>query len=118
AAHNEIQRVVREKLQQLPLKLVSGNPVHCFSTADNRECIEFLLGIRDKVGAGPEFDLMIDASAGDLWREDKYELALTDNSRFSPEEFGQYWLALTNDYDICFLEDPLRETDTTSWQQL
>ena len=48
--HNEIQRAVKEKLISQTKTVVSGNVVNRFATADNRECIEFLLNIRDSLG--------------------------------------------------------------------
>jgi enolase len=116
--HHQIQRRVREKLQRRPVQMIADNPVHCFSTADNRECIEFLLEVREELGLASQFDLMIDASAGDLWTGKGYQLALTDKSNYSPDEFRDYWLGLLKEYDFGFLEDPFREHDVSPWQQL
>jgi len=116
--HNEIQRVVKEKLIKQEKTFVSGNPVNCFSTADNRECIEFLLNIRDNLGLSDKFDLMIDASSGDLWTDEGYRLAITDGSVWSSEEFSEYWMDIIRQYDLRFLEDPFHEQDMESWQRL
>jgi enolase len=116
--HNEIQRVVREKLIGQTKTVVSGNVVNRFATADNRECIEFLLNIRDSLGLSAAFDLMIDASAGDLWINDGYRLAITDGSMRSSEAFYEYWLDLIAQYNLRFLEDPFREQEPEIWQRL
>ncbi len=116
--HNEIQCVVKEKQLTQSKTVISGNPVNCFATRDNRECIEFLLNIRDRLGLEDKFDLMIDASAGDLWTDVGYRLAITDGSVWSSAEFYEYWMSLIRQYDLRFLEDPFHEQDVDSWQCL
>ena len=116
--HAEIQRKVREGLLKLERVVVNGNPVHGFSTPDNRECIEFLLGIRDGLGLSGAYDLMIDASAGDLREGDGYSLALTDRKHRSGDEFLEYWKSLIREYGIAFAEDPFHETDFAVWAAL
>lgn len=116
--HNEIQRAVRERLISQTKTVVSGNPVSRFATADNRECIEFLLNIRDSLGLSDRFDLMIDASGGDLWTDEGYRLAITDGSVRSSEEFYEYWMDIIRQYNLRFLEDPFHEQDMESWQRL
>ena len=116
--HNEIQRAVKERLAGRAKTVVGGNPVNRFATADNRECIEFLLGIRDSLGLSDEFDLMIDASAGDLLTAEGYRLAVTGGPAFSREAFCDYWLDIIRQYDLRFLEDPFAEEDIESWQRL
>ena len=118
ACHDEIQRAVRDALVKLPETLVGGNPVRRFATADNRECIEFLLGVRTRLGLANDFDLMIDASAGDLWAGDAYALTVTDGSRRSSDELCAYWIDLLEQYPVRFLEDPFRENDSPSWSSL
>jgi enolase len=116
--HNEIQRVVKEKLLAQTKTVVSGNPVNCFATPDNRECIDFLLKIVDSLGLSDKFDLMIDASAGDLWKDRQYHLSITDGSSRSSEQFHEYWLDIIRQYSLRFLEDPFREQDVDSWRRL
>jgi enolase len=116
--HNEIQREVREKQLSQEKAVVSGNPVNRFATADNRECIEFLLGICDGLGLANKYELMIDASAGDLWSEDGYRLAITDGKAYSAEQFHYYWMDIIRQYHLRFLEDPFREKDVAPWQRL
>jgi enolase len=116
--HNQIQRMVREELAKLPKTMVSGNPVSQFRTADNRECMDFLLQICDRLGYSDQFDLMIDASAGDLWTDRGYRLAITDESVHSTEAFREYWADIIQQYPLRFLEDPFREEDPDSWRHL
>ena len=116
--HNAIQRTVREKLLGQTKTVVSGNPVNRFATADNRECIDFLLKVRDGLGLANKFDLMIDASGGDLWTEGGYRLPITDGSTRTPEQFQDYWLDIIRQYGLRVLEDPFREQDPESWNRL
>jgi enolase len=116
--HNEIQQVVREKLNKLPKTVISNNLVNRFSTSDNRECIEFLLNIRDSLGFSKKFDLMIDASSTDLVTDQGYRFIVTDNAIYSKDEFLEYWLDIIKQYSLRFLEDPFHEVDFENWQRL
>lgn len=116
--YNEIQRVVREKQLGQSKTVVSGNPVNSFSTRDNREVIEFLLNVVNDLGLSKKYELMIDASAGDLWKDNAYFLGVTEGKSHTSEEFIQYWMEIIKDYQLRFLEDPFREKDFTSWQSI
>ena len=116
--HNEIQRIVREKQLTQKKTVVSGNPVNCFSTPDNREVIDFLLEVVNDLGLSNKYDLMIDASAGDLWKDNSYQLGVTEGKAYSREEFIAYWMDLIKNYQLRFLEDPFHEKDLTSWSSL
>jgi len=118
ADHNEIQRVVKEKLLGQTKTVVAGNPVNRFATADNRECMDFLLKVRDGLGLTDKYDLMVDASAGDLWTEQTYGLPITDGSTRTSEQFHEYWVDIIRKYGLRFLEDPFREQDPESWRRL
>ena len=118
ACHQAIQRRVKERLRPLDALMVSGNRVHAFPSADNRAVIEFLLSILDALGVARMFDLMIDASASDLWRENRYHLSLTDASAYTSERFRGYWEGLIQDYGLAYLEDPFHERDLDAWQAL
>jgi enolase len=65
-----------------------------------------------------KYDLMVDASAGDLWTPEGYRLPITDNSLYSSEQFLEYWMGMIKDYGLRFLEDPFREQDAESWRAL
>jgi enolase len=116
--HAAIQGKVRERLTGLDRVVVNGNPVHRFATLDNRECIEFLLDIRDNLGLADAYDLMIDASGGDLRDDGGYRLSLTDKKLRSAEEFCEYWETLIREYGVAYVEDPFHETDFDSWARL
>ena len=92
--HNEIQNAVKDRLNTQTKTVISGNPVNTFGSANNCAPIEFLLSIVDGLGLTGKYDLMIDASAGDLWTPQGYHLAITDNLVYSSEQFGAYWLGL------------------------
>jgi enolase len=117
-AHAQVQRAVHEALLKLPKTVVSGNPVNRFATSDNRECIEFLLGVRDGLGLTDLFDLMIDAAGSNLQTAAGYSFSITDGSVRSADELCDYWLELTRDYPLGFLEDPFGENDTAAWTRL
>jgi enolase len=117
-AHNEIQRVVKERLSKNAKTIVNGHPVNRFATADNRECVDFLLGVCESLGYANSFDLWIDASAGDLWTDNGYRLALTSNALYTSEQYQAYWLDIINQYGLRFVEDPFREDDYESWHRL
>jgi enolase 1/2/3 len=116
--HNEIQCVVRERQLRQPKAVVSGNPVNCFSTRDNREVVEFLLGVVNDLGFSAKYDLMIDASAGDLWDGKAYCMGVTDSKTRSSEELYEFWMDLIRQYQLRFLEDPFHERDFSGWHQI
>lgn len=116
--HNEIQKAVKARLNTQTKTVVSGNPVNIFSKKDNRAPIEFLLDTVESLGLSGKYDLMIDASAGDLWTPEGYRLAITDNSTYSSEQFMEYWKGLIREYHLRFLEDPFREQDAETWRAL
>jgi enolase len=118
ASHQAIQKAVKERLRTLESTVISGNRVHRFPVADNRAVIEFLLSIRDSLGLAGQFDLMIDASASDLWKDDRYRLAITDGSAHTSESFRDYWQGLIRDYGLMYLEDPFHENDEAVWRDL
>ncbi len=114
-AHNEIQRVVKERLSRQSKTIVSGNPVNCFPTKDNREVFDFLLNICNEVGVMNQFELMIDASAGDLWKDQAYRFEITDGMVYSSNAFVDYWMSIIRQYNLRFLEDPFHEKDYEAW---
>jgi enolase len=116
--HNEIQRVVKEKQLSQSKTVVAGNPVNSFSTRDNREVVEFLLNIVNSLGLSNKYDLMIDPSASDLWKDNAYKMEITDGKAYSSEEFIQYWMDMIKNYQLRFLEDPFHEKDFASWNSI
>lgn len=116
--HNDIQNKIREKLLIKNKITVNNNLVSKFDTADNRQCIEFLIDILDSLNLTDKYDLMIDASAGDLLTKNGYQFSITDSSLKTSYELYEYWMNIIKDYNIKFLEDPFHEKDYESWKQL
>jgi enolase len=113
--HNQIQHAIKERLLGMEKTVVAGNIVNRFSTVDNRECIDFLLSIVDTLGLAEDFQLMIDASAGDLRADGGYMFSLTDRAIRSEERLCEYWQDLIRQYNLAYLEDPFHEGDADSW---
>lgn len=116
--HYLIQKRVREKLLKLKKTVINGNQVNVFSTNDNREPIEFLVEILEELGLSNKYNLMIDASAGDLKTAEGYHFFLTDGSIRTTSRLCEYWKELCKSYKIKFLEDPFHEQDFKGWQEL
>jgi enolase len=116
--HRAIQTAVKERLRTLKTTVISGNRVHTFATADNRAVIECLLSIREALGLTRQFDLMIDASASDLWKDGRYHLSLTDGSVHTADEFREYWQGIIREFGLVYLEDPFNEHDEEAWRDL
>jgi len=116
--HAEIQREIKRGLAQCEKVIVSQNPVHRFKSINNEECLGFLSNTLERLGMREEYDLMIDASAGDLWTGDGYKFSITDGSFRSTAELQKYWIDLIDEYSLGFLEDPFREKDYDGWKML
>ncbi|MCI4444763.1 MAG: hypothetical protein JHC32_01915 [Candidatus Aminicenantes bacterium] len=116
--HNEIQKEIKSELNLLERISVGKQMVHHFKTADNRHPLELLVKVLDHLGFRNKYDLMIDASAGDLWHDGNYAFSLTDKKILSSEELNSYWLSIIKDYNLRFLEDPFYEKDYEAWAQL
>ncbi len=116
--HEIIQNRVKEKLAKLDKIYINKNLVHKSEHSDNRDWFDFLLTALKESGLEKDYDLMIDASAGDLWNGEKYQFNITSNVSMTKEEMCSYWLDLINDYNLKILEDPFHETDFESWQKL
>jgi enolase len=116
--HGQIQRAIRERLIGCGKVIVNNNPVSRLQGSNNGCWIEMLLEVLNELKLNAKYDLMIDASAGDLWREGGYEFLLTDQSRRTGAEMCAYWVELIEKYDIGVLEDPFHEKDVESWKIL
>ena len=116
--HNRIQCRIQEDFMKGRKIVVYGNPVNEFGVRDNRSCIEYLLNLLENLRLKNEFDLMIDASAGDLYNAEKYKFFITDASLRSGDELCEYWIRLIEDYGIKYLEDPFEERDYENWNKL
>lgn len=116
--HAAIQRAVKERLSSMGKVIVNGNSVHRRGTHDNREWLDLLSNALEKLGLSARYDLMIDASAGDMARDGRYVFDITDGSVRRPDEMIAYWLDLIHNHGLRFLEDPFAETDDDSWSAL
>ncbi len=116
--HAKVQKSIREKLLMCDRSTVNGNSVSRFEKKDNRACLDFLVETLDQLHLANKYDLMIDASAGDLWTGRAYNLSLTDAVNRTNTQMCDYWIDLIDSYDIKFLEDPFHEKDFTSWNKL
>jgi len=116
--HNQIQDAVKAKLFKKKKTVINNNPVHKFDAADNHACIEFLIGIIEDLHLKKEYDLMIDASAGDLFQNNVYKFSLTDKSSKKSHSLCEYWMDLIERYHIKYLEDPFYEKDFDAWSDL
>ena len=116
--HHLIQKRVREKMLELKKTVINRNQVNVFNDKDNRAPIDFLVEILRELGLRDKYDLMIDASAGDLKTADGYRFSLTDGSVRTTSQLCEYWKELSENYEIKFLEDPFHERDFTGWQEL
>jgi enolase len=117
ADHNSLQTIIREKLAKCDKVVVNGNVVNKLGSTNN-DCLEFLLNALDELDLASEYDLMIDASAGNMWTGSGYRFLLTDGSLKTSSELCNYWLDLTGKYRVKLLEDPFQEQDFDSWKTL
>jgi enolase len=113
-----VQNEIKENLVQLKQAIVNNNPVFRLGSADNRECISFLQDVLARLGLSRDYDVRIDASAGDLRAEGGYKFALTDRTVKSTDQLQRYWSQLIEEYGIGFLEDPFGERDYEGWRML
>lgn len=116
--HTEIQQEIKRGLAQCEKVIVNNNPVHRFKSIGNEECLGFLSNTLEQLGLREEYDLMIDASAGDLWTGNGYRFLVTDGTFRSTAELQKYWTDLIDEYGLGFLEDPFREKDYEGWKML
>lgn len=116
--HNEIQSRIHDALSKCDKVTINGNAVNRQKENENRVWLAFLIDILDELGYSSKYDLMIDASAGDLVSGAKYHFPLTDGSLKSKSEMLDYWLGLIKTYKLSFLEDPFCEQDFENWANL
>ncbi len=116
--HQSIQNAVRDDLMIKEKILINNNLVNRFEIHDNRKCIELLQRILEDLDLTEKFEIMIDASAGDLCDNDQYRFSVTDNSLKTNTELCSYWINLIRDYNIKYLEDPFHERDYECWAEI
>jgi enolase len=116
--HELIQSRVKDKLAKMDKIYINKNLVHKSDHGDNRDWFDFLLTTLKELGLEKDYDLMIDASGGDLWNGKEYRFNITKNFSMTNEEMCTYWFDLIKDFDLKILEDPFHETDFESWHNL
>jgi len=116
--HELIQSRVKNKLAKLEKIYINKNLVHKSDHGDNRDWFDLLLTTLIELGLENDYDLMIDASAGDLWTGNEYRFHITNDLAMSNEDMCNYWFDLIKDYNLKILEDPFHETDFESWHNL
>lgn len=115
--YHDLLRGIRLALADLPQRLVGGHRVHDLGADPNEAALLLVHDQLDHTGLTDEFTMMIDASAGDWYDGQRYVLPVSGMS-YRPHELVDYWLDLLDRYRITMLEDPLAETDVTSWHAL
>jgi enolase len=116
--HELIQSRVKDKLAKMDKIYINKNLVHKSDHGDNRDWFDFLLTTLKELGLEKDYDLMIDASGGDLWTGKEYRFNITNDFSMTKEEMYTYWFDLIKDYNLKILEDPFHETDFESWHNL
>lgn len=109
---------IRRRLSGMDVVEYEGLSVHVVPAVDNRVWIELVLDVLEELGLGSEFNMMIDASAGDLERDGRYHLERTTGEAMDSEEFAEYWAKLAADYPLTLIEDPFSEDDFDAWARL
>jgi enolase len=84
----------------------------------NRGCIEFLLAVLEELKLRDGYDLMIDASAGDLKSDGGYRLEVTGDGFYEANRFVGMWKSYIGEYGLAYLEDPFAEEDFMAWKSL
>lgn len=116
--HELIQRRVKDKLAKKDKIYINKNLVNKSDHDDNRDWFDFLLATLKELGLETDYDLMIDASGGDLWTGNEYRFNITNDLSMTKEEMCTYWFDIIKDYNLKILEDPFHETDFESWLNL
>lgn len=116
--YHAINLLVKERLNKLSRVKVAGNYVYQQKSKDNRTWLEFLIKILDSLGLSKKFNLMVDASGGDLKVGSKYFFSITNKRKLTVEKMVNYWTNLLNNYPIQILEDPFSEKDLNAWSKL
>lgn len=116
-AYRALLEVVRGELDTYPLTTVGRNVVHRIGDPPNEAVLGLMTDLLDRTGLRSWFGLAIDASAGDWWNGDAYELPVSGGRRTS-DELLEWWLSLIGRYAVDLLEDPFAEVDRAGWSRL
>ena len=116
--HELIQRRVKDKLAKKDKIYINKNLVHKSDNGDNRDWLDLLSAILKELALESDYDLMIDASGGDLWTGKEYQFKITSALSMTEEEMCSYWFDLIENNNLRMLEDPFHETHFESWHKL
>lgn len=116
-AYRRLLEVIHDELRRYPLTRVGRNEVHRIGDAPDEAVLELLRTILDREGLSSEFQIAIDASAGDWWTGEAYELPVSGR-RLTTDQLVEWWMTLIETYGIELLEDPLAEEDRRGWSGL
>jgi enolase len=116
--HERIQHTIAARLLSSSQVVVNGNKVNAFAEKDNSAPLRFLVEVLEELGLRGDYDLMVDASAGDLRSPNGYSFAVTDGARLTSADRCAYWLELVEEFSIGLLEDPFHEQDFAAWTRL
>jgi enolase len=114
--HEQIQLRVKAGLLRMERTTVNGNIVH--EMGGNRGCVRFLLGVLEELKLRDGYDLMIDASAGDLKSDGGYRLEVTGEGFHESDRFVEMWKSYIMEHGLAYLEDPFAEGDFAAWKSL
>ncbi len=117
AGYVQILGEAKGALAELPTTTVGGNRVHDLGRDPNLAGFALLERLLADTGLSEQFGLMADASAGDWFVNDQYELSVS-GTRLEPGALVEEWLRLMDRFDLEILEDPFAETDVASWADL
>jgi enolase len=107
----------RETLLRMETCVVNGNQVCVPSGEDNDAVLDLIHQILDESGIEDDFQIMIDASGGDMVSDHGYQF-LVSGRDLSTDEMVDFWVDFAGRWKVGYLEDPLGEQDEEAWTQL
>jgi len=87
--------------------------------SSNKEALDVIMQAIEKAGYKPGIDIMLalDVASSEFYKDGKYEL-LSENKKYSSNEFIQLIKSWTQVYPIISVEDALDENDWNGWAEL
>ena len=116
ADYHKLYSLIKEKLRLCPKRVVGGNVVSYLGRS-NDSVFDFLTDVLEREKCNKRYTIMVDASAGNFYKEGQYYLPVT-KKKMNSEMMIKYWQKISLKYSVSILEDPLAETDMDSWQEL
>jgi enolase len=116
----EIFQALKSLLKQKGLSTAVGDEGGFAPTlSTNEAAMELILVAIEKAGfaAGKDVFLALDLASSEFYKDGKYHL-VSENKKFSPEEWVAYLVKWVNQYPILSLEDGMAEEDWHGWKLL